>query len=134
MRALIIIAICISQCAIAKPTKKEVFVEILRQEIAFPEIVWKQAWLESHCGKYSKNLFGFRTKSGYIEFESWKESVTYYKKWQKKRLIAYMEEKRTKQISYYDFIWWVGYKDGKRYSDAGKGYIDYLRRIKFAIK
>jgi len=110
------------------PTKKQVWQKIVESNIKYPEIVWRQAWLESNCGKHSNNLFGFRTKSGYIKYEKWEESVTYYKEWQDKKLKQYKKERGF--ISYYDFLWWVGYKDGKKYSNAGKKYVDYLKRIK----
>ena len=118
----------------AQPTKKQVYNKILEWGIEYPEIVWKQAWLESHCGKYSNNLFGFRNSCGYLEFDNWVESIAEYKYWQDTRLEKYKEYKKTDRIDYYDFIWWVGYKDGKRYSKAGKGYIDYLKKIKLRIE
>ena len=71
------------------PTRDEVFAEICRAEIAFPEIVMRQALLETGNLKPGflmsrNNLFGFRYKK-YLTFENWQESVAYYKRWQDKR-------------------------------------------------
>jgi len=132
--ALVIIALLLTiNVNATKPTKKQVYNKIIEWGIEYPDIVWKQAWLESHCGKYSNNIFGFRNSCGYLELDNWIESIAEYKYWQDTRLPKYIKYKGTSKIDYYDFIWWVGYKDGKRYSKAGKGYIDYLKRIKLRV-
>lgn len=70
-------------------TRKECYKEIIEQDIKHPTIVLAQAILETNVGttgvgKTHYNLFGFKTKNGYIRFNSYKESITYYKKWQDK--------------------------------------------------
>lgn len=63
--------------------------ELLKQEVTQPEIVMKQAILEtgrftSYGFKTRNNIFGFydaRLKQ-YLRFDDWKECVTYMKNWQ----------------------------------------------------
>ena len=117
-----------------KPTKKEVYTEIVNNQIEFPEVVWKQAWLESKCGEYSNNLFGFRSSKDYYTYDHWSKSIEYYKDWQDRKLIKYKQDVDSVNIDYYDVIWWSEYKDGKKYSKEGKGYIDYLKKISFNLK
>ena len=83
-------------------SKQEVYVEILNQGIEHPEIVLRQAiketgWMEcTECSLDHNNLFGFRWKKKYLEFDTWQESVAYYKKWQTKWFDG--------QRSYYNFL------------------------------
>ncbi|MEM4711293.1 MAG: glucosaminidase domain-containing protein [Candidatus Woesearchaeota archaeon] len=116
------------------PTRDEIFEELIKQDILYPDIVLKQAKLETNYGKsgvgrYKNNLFGFRKTNRYINFKHWKESVNYYKKWQEKKIKEYIKEKGY-LLDYYDFICWSGWKDGKKYSTKGKKYIEYLKKIK----
>lgn len=91
----------------------EVYREILKHEIKHPEIVLKQAILETgwfkceYCSYDHNNIFGFRYKHKYLEFDTWQESVAYYKKWQ---------DKRYKGGDYYDFLKKVGYATSKTYN------------------
>lgn len=65
--------------------------EISRCGIRFPEIVFRQAMLETgnlsceNCSLDRQNLFGFATDSGYLVFENWRQSVAYYYAWQKRK-------------------------------------------------
>lgn len=100
-----------------RPGPDEVFEEICRAEIAHPQIVMRQALLETGNLKHGflmsrNNLFGFRYKS-YLTFESWRESVAYYKQWQDKR---YNEGE-----NYYSFLVRIGY--------AGPGYPEHVQSI-----
>lgn len=115
------------------PTKDEIFHELVKQDILYPDIVLKQAKLETNygksgVGKYKNNLFGFRKTNKYINFKHWKESINYYNKWQEKKIKQYICEKNA-LLDYYDFLWWVGWKDGKKYSELGRKYIIYLKKI-----
>jgi hypothetical protein len=96
---------------------------ICQQGIKHPEIVMKQAILETGWFKGNflmsrNNLFGFR-KIEYLRFESWKKSVEYYKKWQDKRYT-------TKYKDYYDFLVKIKY--------ATPEYPSHLKKIAFSIK
>lgn len=84
-----------------------VFAYICKMGIQHPEIVIKQAiletgWFRAPFLMTRNNLFGFRYKT-YLHFASWKESVEYYKKWQ-----------------------------DKRYKDPNEDYYKFLIRIKYA--
>lgn len=89
-----------------------VFSYICKVGIQHPEIVIKQAILESGWFKAPflmdrNNLFGFRYKS-YLRFNSWKESVEYYKKWQDKRY-------KNKNEDYYSFLIRIKYATSTQY-------------------
>jgi len=119
----------------AQPTRKEVLNYIVDYtNIVCPDIVFKQAVLETNCGKTGvgkskNNLFGFMLNGSYISFDSWQESICYYEKWQKKRLYNYLSVKEPGNIDYYDFLWYIGYNDGKKYGQQGKIYIDKLKNL-----
>ena len=83
-------------------TVQNVYEEILSEEIQKPRYVLAQsaletAWYQSYNCTKRNNLFGFRSSSwstsgnprGYKIFESWEESVAYYKGWQDRRGIEY---------------------------------------------
>lgn len=93
-------------------TIENVYRELLTQEIEQPDIVIRQViaetrWLKCrNCSLKFNNLFGFLTKSGYMEFDNWKESVRYYKEWQNKLY---------KGGDYYSFLSRVGYATAPNY-------------------
>ena len=82
-------------------TKRDsVYFEIRNAGIKHSDIVFKQAVIETNCGKTGvgktkNNLFGFRGKDGYIRYNTWKDSVKAYKKWQ---------DKYYKGQNYYEFL------------------------------
>lgn len=97
-----------------------VFSEICSHQILFPEIVMRQAiletsWFKSHYLISRNNLFAFR-KFKYLKFASWQRSVEYYKEWQLKNY-------RPTDPNYYDFLVRIKYAD--------TGYIDELKLIKW---
>jgi hypothetical protein len=68
------------------PTPERVFRAICRAGIRHPEIVMRQALLETgnlrHPMLMSRNnLFGFRSRA-YLRFDNWQDSVAYYRRWQ----------------------------------------------------
>lgn len=88
--------------------------ELQSQKVKHVDIVLAQSILEtgsytSQLTRSHNNIFGFRTKRGYIKFGSWKECVAYYKKWQDKR---YKNEP-----NYYSFLVDVGYAEDPTYTD-----------------
>lgn len=93
-------------------TPMEVYREIVRHGIKCPKIVLKQSILEtgwykcSNCSYDHNNIFGFRYKHKYLEFDTWQESVAYYKKWQ---------DKRYEKGDYYAFLKRIGYATSKTY-------------------
>lgn len=92
-----------------RPTADEVFQYICEKGIAHPEIVIRQAILESGWFKAPflmsrNNIFGFRSKN-YLSFKSWRDCVDYYKQWQ-----------------------------DKRYKDPNEDYYAFLVRVKYAVR
>ncbi len=109
------------------PTKTEVYNELILQEVKHPEIVLKQAILETNSGqtgvgKTHNNKLAFRTKSGYIKFDNWQQSVVYYKQWQ---------DKHYKEGDYYQFLSCMYKVNGQCVSySTSKEYINKLKSIK----
>ena len=97
-------------------TPQKLFQEICAAGIEHPEIVMRQALLETGNLKgrmlmSRNNLFGFRSQS-YLSFGSWRESVAYYKKWQAKRYVNRGED-------YFAFLTRIRYASGPSY----KGFV-----------
>ena len=114
-KLLLFIFLAIATFASAKtPTHREVYEEIVKAGILYPEIAYAQAVLESGAfrsklAKVNKNLFGMRMpnlrktmatgkRHGYATYNSWKESVADYKLWQdyvfRKKLMTVGDFKR----------------------------------------
>lgn len=79
----------------------QVFAEICRQGIREPQIVMRQAlletgWMRAPFLMKRNNLFGFRYRT-YLTFDSWQHSVRYYRDWQARRYKA-------SDASYYAFL------------------------------
>ncbi len=67
--------------------KDSVFAFILANDIKHPEIVLKQAiletgWFTSKLLMRKNNLFAFRASKKYMHFDTWQQSIEYYKRWQ----------------------------------------------------
>ena len=114
-------------------TIKEVKEEIINQGIRHSDVVIKQAILEvgwinkTHFkSEIHNNLFGFIFKGKEIQFNHWKESITYYKKWQDKHYPG--------RINYYDWLKCMWYQNGKCISYANDPeYIDKLKSILYNL-
>jgi hypothetical protein len=92
--------------------------ELVKVGIKEHTIVYNQALLETGNFKSDYfnnrfNLFGFRSKNGYMKFDSWKDCVGYYKTWQVKRY---------KGGDYYKFLTKVGYAEDTLYIKKLKKY------------
>lgn len=103
---------------------EEVFDALCSSGIRNPEIVMRQiiletGWLKSPFLMKRNNLFGFRAKE-YLRFEDWRESITYYHKWQKKNYLNPNE-------NYYDFLKRIKYAQADNY-------IKVLKDISWAHK
>lgn len=61
--------------------------ELNRQELLHINILLKQIKLETGNLKFirNNNLFGFRNSCGYMKFKTWKDCVSYKKRWQIRR-------------------------------------------------
>ena len=93
---------------------------IIDAGIKFPEIVLKQAILETgwlkctKCSLNKNNIFGFYYKKKYISFDNWLECIDYYKRWQ---------DRHYKGGDYYQFLKDVGYA-------TSPTYVQKLKQIK----
>lgn len=85
---------------------------LILNDVKHPKIVLKQAILETGwfscttCSLEKNNLFGFRYKKKYLEFETIEESVEYYKGWQ---------DRHYDGGNYYDFLTEIGYATNPEY-------------------
>lgn len=98
----------------------QVFAEICRQGIREPQIVMRQAlletgWMRAPFLMSRNNLFGFRYRS-YLRFDSWQDSVRYYRDWQARRYKA-------SDPSYYAFLQRIRY--------GAPTYLQHLRKMKW---
>ena len=67
--------------------KDSVYAYILKSDIKHPEIVLKQAiletgWFQSKHLMRRNNLFAFRSTKKYMWFKTWQACIEYYKRWQ----------------------------------------------------
>ena len=95
----------------------QAFRELIYKECKFPDIVLKQAILESanfesRFWKDRYNCFGFQIYKGWLKdyqvlhFKSPEECVKYYSAWQKRKY---------KHGNYYEFLKRIGYARDKQY-------------------
>ena len=91
--------------------------------VSFPEIALRQSieetsWFKAKNFRLGNNLFGLRTRRGYLKFNHWTQSVKAYRRLQQKHL-----SKTTKTYT-------CGYKFVKDMKYArNKRYVKNLRRI-----
>lgn len=117
----------------AQPTKKEVYEELIKANLinpkaAFQIIMVETGHLKSRIALEDHNLFGLHNGCSYLQFDSWRECISYFAK-----LECKMWDKYHKSGDYYDFIAWWGYKTGKSCSVKDIKYSEYLKRIKVHI-
>ncbi len=94
-------------------TLDNVLKEIIKQDIKFPlivyrQIIWETGWLKcKDCSLDYNNLcgYGWNGKS-YYKYNHWTESITAYKIWQLKYF---------KEGDYYQFLEDIGYATDKNY-------------------
>jgi len=101
-------------------TLDNVYKELVKQEVKYPDIVIRQCILEtgnlsSYNCKVRNNLFGFYNGKEYLCFGSWQECVKYKKQWQ---------DKKYKKGNYYTFLKKLPYA-----SDVC--YVEKLKKIKY---
>lgn len=103
-------------------TLDSVYAYIKESGIRYPEVVMRQAiletgWLKSPYLMKRNNLFGFRHRKTYMRFSTWQASVDYYKEWQNKHYTREGED-------YYKFLQRIKYAQSSVY-------IATLKKIKF---
>ena len=94
-----------------KLTPVNVWDKIVEYKIEHPRIVFSQVMLEtgnlkSDGAKIDNNLFGFYKKGEHKIFDTWEESIIYYKSWQ---------DKKYNGGNYYSFLNKVGYAKDSLY-------------------
>ncbi len=83
----LLIAFFLGTLACNAQTKYDVY-NYIKQTCQHPDIVYKQALKETghlKCTKCSlryNNLFGFWNGERYLKFDTWKDSVDFYQRWQ----------------------------------------------------
>jgi len=87
LRTFFVVAILVLYLGAKAGMKDSVYAYILATDIKHPEIVLKQAiletgWFTSKLLMKRNNLFAFRSTKKYMRFETWQKSVEYYKRWQ----------------------------------------------------
>lgn len=91
---------------------ENVYEALVLNDIKYPEIVMQQIivetmWLKcKNCSKEFNNLFGFYLNGQYMKFDTWYESIEYYKKWQ---------DQFYKDGDYYQFLVRIGYATSPNY-------------------
>ena len=104
--------------------KENVYRELLIQKVDFPEIVLKQAILETGNFKSygcltRNNLFGLRKKDGdYMSFEHWTFSVAAYK--------MYIQKYSKPPEDYYQYLQDLGYAEDPNYITKLKQIVNKL--------
>ena len=106
------------------PTIELVRAEILRLEIKYPEIVLAQSvletgWFKSRRCLEDHNLFGFRSKKGYLLYEEWQDSVEAYSNLQ----LKYYRSNE----DYYEFLCRIGYASDSTYVEKVKQLVAQLK-------
>lgn len=91
--------------------------ELKKSNVEHADIVLAQSKLEtgyytSQLVRSHNNLFGFRTSKGYLKFSHWKESIDYYKRWQKRKYDG--------DPDYYRFLVEIGYAEDPNYTNKLK--------------
>jgi flagellum-specific peptidoglycan hydrolase FlgJ len=106
------------------PNQREVYEELVRLDVKFPDVVLAQTILESgnfssKVAKQNNNLFGMRMpkirettaigqRYGYARYYNWKDSVKDYKLWQEALLKKYPNMTRGQYKSYINRIYSIG--------------------------
>jgi len=114
MKINILFVVLLILCLIGKlssQTIESLRTQLNASEIQHKDIVLKQAiletgWLSSYSCKNRHNLFGFRYRGKYLEFDTWQESIEYYSRWQKRHY---------KGGDYYKFLKDRGYATDPEY-------------------
>ena len=103
-----------------KLTVENVKIALEEEGVKHADIVLRQAILETgwfkctSCSLSKNNIFGFWYKKKYIEFEDWRECISYYKRWQ---------DRHYQGGDYYEFLKRVGFA-------TNTAYVQRLKSIK----
>ena len=137
MKKVVLIAILLSIFTLAEAkdlTVKNVYEAILDEGIQEPKYVLAQAthetgWYKSYNCRVRNNIFGFRSSKwatkgnseGYKIFNTWEESISYYKNWQIRK--GYREGE-----NYLVFLKRIGYAEDPEYERLIKNMLKTLEK------
>ena len=118
---------------IDKPKMQAMYDAIKDAGILHPDFVMAQCMQETGnltckkcCLRYH-NLFGFYVKGNKCKkFESDKECIKYYKKWQEKRYEKW--RKKYPKADYYHFLKYVKYATGDKYNNELKPKVAWVKK------
>lgn len=82
---------------------------IKHSDIVLKQSILETGWYTSYSCRERKNLFGFRYKGKYLEFDTWEESIAYYARWQSRHFDDECCD------DYYDFLVRRGYAQDPEY-------------------
>jgi flagellum-specific peptidoglycan hydrolase FlgJ len=122
LRLIILSLFIFSSCSFLKAqTIDSIFNYICESGVHYPEVVMRQViletgWLKNKYLMQKNNLFAFRHRKAYMEFDTWQESIDYYRGWQD-RHFKHQEE------DYYAFLLRIKYASSPRY-------VQTLKKIK----
>lgn len=92
---------------------------IKHEKIVLAQAVHETDWFKCRlCSLDKNNMFGWRWKHHYMEFDTWQESVAYYARWQ---------QRHYKGGNYYEFLKKKGFATDPKY-------IEKLKKYKFKLK
>jgi flagellum-specific peptidoglycan hydrolase FlgJ len=126
----LIIGICLIPLLSIGQTTNEVFIELKKQDVKFPEIVLAQSLLETGwyqckgCSMDVNNLFGLYNskKKSYFPYDNWKESIGGYK-----RGVQYKYFKKEYK-DYYQFLNEIGYASDPEYTIKLKKLVEKIKK------
>lgn len=107
-------------------TVQKFVMELQIQGVKFPDIVLRQACLESgyftsNIWKKYNNPFGFCFKDKYLQFDDYKQAIKYYKDWQDRWFPYYVKDRLIDSNSYYKFLNDIQYASDSLYIQKLKG-------------
>jgi len=82
------------------------YTDLKHQDIILKQSILETGWYKSYSCRKRHNLFGFRYKGKYLEFDTWQESIDYMIWWQGRHY---------KGGDYYEFIKKIGYAEDPEY-------------------
>lgn len=116
-----------------KPKLQATYNAIKEAGIEEPDFVMAQSiaetgWLNCRsCCLQHNNLFGFYKKGNKcMKFDSEKESIKYYQKWQEKRYPKWKQ--KFPKGTYYDFLKYIGYAANPKYHIELKFFVNWVRK------
>lgn len=134
--AFLLILFCFQQGVAQKsnrPKLQAMYNAIKEEGIEEPVFVMAQSiqetgWLNcKNCCLRHNNLFGFYKKGNKcMKFDSEKECIKYYRKWQDKRYPKW--KKKYPKGTYYDFLKHVGYAANPNYNKELRVFVNWIKK------